>query len=33
MKATKATGLRLAAYQESRIRHFHHELGRWVDTA
>ncbi|MDE3204067.1 MAG: aromatic ring-hydroxylating dioxygenase subunit alpha [Acidobacteriota bacterium] len=32
-KATKASGVQLASYQESRIRHFHHELGRWVGQA
>jgi phenylpropionate dioxygenase-like ring-hydroxylating dioxygenase large terminal subunit len=30
MKTTQAQGLNLANYQESRIRHFHYELGRWV---
>ncbi len=29
-KTTRAPALQLAAYQESRIRHFHYELGRWL---
>lgn len=30
MKATQKTGVTLAQYQESRIRHMHQELGKWM---
>ena len=31
MKATRKTGISLAQYQESRIRHMHQELGKWLE--
>lgn len=31
MKATRKSGISLAQYQESRIRHMHQELGKWME--
>jgi hypothetical protein len=31
LRATRKAGVTLGDYQEVRIRHFHRELGRWLD--